>query len=267
MDEAGSTNALVAERARAGAEAGLVIVAEHQTSGRGRLDRTWEVPPRAALTFSMLVRPEVEPAAWPWIPLLTGYAVHAALDDRADGIGLKWPNDIVVETHDPAAGAGQASTLKLAGILVERVETPAGPAAVLGIGINVHQTPDELPIAEATSIEQLIEGVPDRTEILTTVLASLDTLLPLLEDTDALRRAYAGECVTLGKTVRVDVPAGEPLSGTAVDIDAGGRLVVQTAGGEVPVGAGDVVHVRLAGSVPGDLGPGVTGPDETDGQA
>lgn len=252
MDEAGSTNALVAERARAGAEAGLVIVAEHQTSGRGRLDRTWEVPPRAALTFSVLARPDVEPAAWPWIPLLTGYAVHAALDDRADGIGLKWPNDIVVETPD--------GPLKLAGILVERVETPTGPAAVLGIGINVHQAPDELPIADATSLEQLIEGIPDRTEVLSTVLASLDTLLPLLEDTDALRRAYAGECVTLGKTVRVDVPAGEPLSGTAVDIDAGGRLVVQTASGEVPVGAGDVVHVRLADSA--EAGPG-----DADGQA
>lgn len=237
MQEAGSTNALVAERARAGAEAGLVIVAEHQTSGRGRLDRSWEVPPRAALTFSVLVRPEIDPAAWPWLPLLTGYAVHAAIDDRADGIGLKWPNDIIVETVD--------GPLKLAGILVERVDTPTGPAAVLGVGINVHQTPEELPIELATSLEQLVEGVPDRTEVLATVLSSLDALLPLVEDTDALRRAYAGECVTLGKSVRVDVPAGEPLLGTAVDIDAGGRLIVDTATGEVPVGAGDVIHVRV----------------------
>lgn len=238
VEEAGSTNALLAARAREGADAGLVIVAEHQTSGRGRLDRSWEVPPRAALTFSLLVRPEVEPASWPWLPLLTGYAVHAALDDRADGIGLKWPNDIVVETVD--------GPLKLAGILVERVDTPSGPAAVLGVGINVHQAPEELPIEAATSLEQLVEGVPDRTEVLSTVLSSLDALLPLIEDTDALRRAYAGECVTIGKAVRVDVPAGEPLTGTAVDIDAGGRLVVDTGAGEVPVGAGDVIHVRAA---------------------
>lgn len=238
VDEAASTNALVAARAREGADAGLVIVAEHQTAGRGRLDRSWEVPPRAALTFSVLVRPSVEPASWPWLPLLTGYAVHAALDDRADGIGLKWPNDIVVD--DPRGPR------KLAGILVERVDTPTGPAAVLGIGINVHQAQSELPIEEATSLEQLVEGVPDRTEVLGTVLASLDALLPLIEDTDALRRAYAGECVTLGKAVRVDVPAGEPLTGTAVDIDAGGRLVVETASGEVPVGAGDVIHVRAS---------------------
>lgn len=238
MEEAGSTNALVVERARAGAAAGLVIVAEHQTAGRGRLDRSWEVPPRSAVTFSMLVRPDLPPADWPWLPLFTGYAVHAALADRADGIGLKWPNDLLVESPE--------GDRKLAGILVERVETPDGPAAVLGVGINVHQAPDELPIEAATSVDQIIEGTPDRTEVLAEVIASLEMLMPLLSDTDALRRAYAGECVTIGRQVRVEVPAGEPITGTAVDIDAGGRLVVQTATGEVPVGAGDVVHVRSA---------------------
>lgn len=236
MEEAGSTNALVVERARAGAAAGLVIVAEHQTAGRGRLDRSWEVPPRSAVTFSMLVRPDLPPADWPWLPLFTGYAVHAALADRADGIGLKWPNDLLVETPE--------GDRKLAGILVERVETPDGPAAVLGVGINVHQTPEELPIEAATSVGQIIEGIPDRTEVLAEVVASLEMLMPLLSDPAALRRAYAGECVTIGRQVRVDVPAGEPITGTAVDIDTGGRLVVQTADGEVPVGAGDVIHVR-----------------------
>jgi BirA family biotin operon repressor/biotin-[acetyl-CoA-carboxylase] ligase len=236
VEEAGSTNALVAERARQGADAGLVIVAEHQTAGRGRLDRSWEVPPRAALTFSVLVRPTVEPAAWPWLPLLTGYAVHAALADRADGIGLKWPNDLLVDSPK--------GPLKLGGILVERVETPTGPAAVLGIGINVHQTQAELPIPDAISLEQLVEGTPDRTELLGGILGSIEALMPLLEDTESLRRAYAGECLTLGKQVRVEVPAGEPVVGTAIDLDAGGRLVVQTATGDVPVGAGDVIHVR-----------------------
>ena len=84
VDEAGSTNALVAERARAGAATGLVVVAEHQTAGRGRLDRAWETPARAALTFSVLVRPAREPAAWPWLPLLTGVAVAEAAP-RATG--------------------------------------------------------------------------------------------------------------------------------------------------------------------------------------
>jgi len=236
VEEADSTNGLVAQRAREGAPDGLVIAAEHQIAGRGRLDRTWEVPPRAALTFSMLVRPQLPPTSWPWLPLLTGYAVHAALVDRVPGLSLKWPNDVVVQ--EPKGDR------KLAGILVERVETEAGPAAVLGVGINVSQHQSELPVPEATSLSLQVEGDPDRTEVLATVLGSLEALMPLLDDVESLRRAYAGECLTLGKEIRVEVPAGDPVIGTAVDIDAGGRLVVQTPTGEVAVGAGDVVHVR-----------------------
>lgn len=236
LEETPSTNAIAAERARTGGPAGLVVATEHQTQGRGRLDRVWEVPPRAALTFSVLVRPDAPAETWPWLPLLTGYAVHAALVDRVPDLGLKWPNDVLVSTID--------GDRKLAGILVERVETRDGPTAVLGIGINVSQTRDELPVPEATSLRLEVEGEPDRTEVLAGVLGSLDALVPLLEDTESLRRAYCGECVTLGKRVQVAVPSGDPVEGTAVDIDASGRLVVETAAGPVAVGAGDVVHVR-----------------------
>lgn len=242
VEETASTNLLVAQRAREGAPAGLVVVAESQTAGRGRLDRTWEVPPRAALTFSVLARPEAPAEVWPWLPLLTGYAVHAALVDRVPGLGLKWPNDLLVGDE-----TGTRSDRKIGGILVERVDTPTGPAAVLGIGINVSQEQAELPIAEATSLFLEVEGDPDRTEVLGQVLGSIEALMPLLDDVESLRRAYAGECVTLGKQVRADLPGGESVTGVAVDIDPGGRLVVETATGPVPVGAGDVVHVRSAG--------------------
>jgi BirA family biotin operon repressor/biotin-[acetyl-CoA-carboxylase] ligase len=236
VDLADSTNSLVTNQARAGAPHGLVIVAESQTAGRGRLDRTWETPPYAALTFSVLVRPDLPAEDWPWLPLLTGYAVHAALVDRVPGLGLKWPNDVLVPHPD--------GDRKLAGILVERVETDQGPAAVLGIGINVSQHRAELPVPEATSLYLEVEGEPDRTEVLAGVLGSLEALFPLLRDTESLRRAYCGECVTLGKDVEVRVPGGEPVTGIAVDIDATGRLVVETPTGDVPVAAGDVVHVR-----------------------
>jgi BirA family biotin operon repressor/biotin-[acetyl-CoA-carboxylase] ligase len=232
LAEAASTNAELAERARAGALEGAVVVAEHQTAGRGRLDRTWETPARSALTFSVLLRPNLPAASWPWIPLLTGYAVQAALADRLPDIGLKWPNDVLVEER------------KLGGILVERVDTPTGPAAIVGIGINVSQTLDELPVALATSLALELPQAPDRTEVLAQLLGSMDGLLPLLEDTTALRAAYADACTTLGREVRVDLPAGEVLTGTAVDIDDQGRLVVAGPAGEVAVGAGDVVHVR-----------------------
>ncbi len=232
LSEAPSTNAVLAERARAGALEGTVVVAEHQTAGRGRLDRSWETPARSALTFSVLLRPNLPASSWPWIPLLVGYAVQAALADRLPAIALKWPNDVLVEER------------KLGGILVERVETPHGPAAVVGIGIIVSQTLDELPVALATSLALELPQAPDRTDVLAQVLGSIDGLLPLLEDTVALRAAYADACSTLGRDVRVDLPAGEQLAGRAEGIDAEGRLVVAGPDGTVAVGAGDVVHVR-----------------------
>ena len=227
-----STNALVAERARAGEEAGLVVVTEHQTAGRGRLDRVWETPARAALTFSVLLRPDAPSHDWPWLPLLAGYAVQAALADRLPDIALKWPNDIMVEER------------KIAGILVERIDTPQGPAAVVGVGINVSQTLEELPVALATSVE-LETGEPvDRTGLLGQVLGSLHGLQGLLLDPEALRTAYADVCSTIGRVVDVHLPADEVRRGEALDVDARGALVVSSADATFTVGAGDVIHVR-----------------------
>jgi BirA family transcriptional regulator, biotin operon repressor / biotin---[acetyl-CoA-carboxylase] ligase len=234
-----STNAVVADRARAGEDEGLVVVTEHQTAGRGRLDRVWETPARTSLTFSALLRPEVPAQDWTWLPLLTGYAVQAALADRIPEIALKWPNDVLV---DAAEGVGR----KVCGILVERVETPDGPVAVVGIGINVDQTLDELPVALATSVS-LETGEPvERTGLLGQVLGSLHGLQGLLDDVESLRRAYADVCVTLGRTVDVHLPGGDVRRGEALDIDATGALVVGTDDGTFTVAAGDVVHVRPA---------------------
>ncbi len=225
-----STNAVVAQRARAGAPEWLVVATEHQTAGRGRLDRVWETPDRAALTFSVLLRPAAPGAEWPWLPLLAGLAVVGALREHGVATGLKWPNDVVVD------GA------KVAGILVERVDTPTGPAAVLGIGLNVSQSREELPVPTATSVLLATGTAPDRT-------ALLDSLLTALHGTYAawsagggaqVRSAYVEACVTIGQQVRVELPGGGTLTGVAGDVDTGGRLLV--AG--TPVAAGDVVHVR-----------------------
>jgi BirA family biotin operon repressor/biotin-[acetyl-CoA-carboxylase] ligase len=236
VDETASTNADVAERARGGEAAGLVIVAEHQTAGRGRLDRTWETPPRAALTFSLLLRPTVDPSHWPWLPLLTGLAVTAGVRRATglSGVGLKWPNDVLVDER------------KLAGILLERVETPDGPAAVVGIGINVSTTVDELPVPTATSLA-IVGADIERGALLAAVLGELPAVLEQWgESTDALRSAYTENCDTLGQVVDVSMPSGETISGRAVGIDEEGRLDVETDTGQVAVGAGDVIHVRSA---------------------
>jgi BirA family transcriptional regulator, biotin operon repressor / biotin---[acetyl-CoA-carboxylase] ligase len=235
LDAAPSTNAVVAERARAGAPHGSVVVAEHQTAGRGRLDRSWETPARAALTFSVLLRPRVPAAEWPWLPLLAGHALATALREAEVPAGLKWPNDVLVGER------------KIAGILMERIDAPDGPAAVLGIGLNVSTTAAELPVDTATSVALATGTSPDRTELLVRILGRLideyDAWQADEDRTPALRAAYRETCVTLGRQVRVELPGGEVRTGTARDVDAGGRLVVD----DLAVGAGDVVHVRAVG--------------------
>jgi len=232
--EAPSTNALVAERARQGAPEGLVVVADHQTAGRGRLDRTWETPAGTALTFSMLLRPTLPASEWPWLPLLTGLATAEALTAMGYAAGVKWPNDVLIGER------------KVAGILVERVDTPDGPAAVVGLGLNTGMTADELPVPTATSLslEPGPEGQPDRTDVLLGVLAAIRERYDAWQGGDDVATTYAAACVTVGREVRVDLPDGSAVEGTAIAVDASGRLVVQAAEGRHEVGAGDVVHVR-----------------------
>ena len=264
LAETGSTNSDLLAAARAGAAEGTVLAAEVQTAGRGRLDRRWICPPRAALSFSVLLRPDGVPAvARGWIPLLAGVAVAAGLRAQAGlDARLKWPNDVLV------GGA------KIAGILAEQ----AGDAIVLGIGINVTTRRDELPVPHATSVV-LAGAAPDREQLLVAVLGELETWYrrwvaavaagppvvagpvlagPVLAGTAAAGTALAGPggdpaglraeylrlSATVGQQVRVSMPGGKLVTGRAGDVDATGRLVVETASGPVPVSAGDVVHVR-----------------------
>jgi BirA family biotin operon repressor/biotin-[acetyl-CoA-carboxylase] ligase len=250
--ETGSTNADLAAAARAGAPEGSVLVAEAQTAGKGRQGRVWTAPPRSGLTFSMLLRPTVPAARQTWLPLLTGVAVAAALERvtaRADagdfgsaaaGSGplrpaLKWPNDVL------------AGDRKLGGILVER----SGDAVIVGVGLNVSLRPDELPIPSATSLVIERSAVTDRGMLLRAILREFERRHDGWRDAggdpdrSGLRTAYRSACGTLGREVRIELPDGRVLTGTATDVDGGGRLLVRTAdGGEEAFSAGDVVHVR-----------------------
>lgn len=223
-----STNAVVAERARAGEPAGLVVVAEHQTAGRGRLDRTWLSPPRAGLTFSVLLRPDLPQAQWPWVPLTAGVAVVSTLREHGEvDAVLKWPNDVLIGTR------------KVCGVLAE----VAGPdAVVVGVGLNVTTREDELPHDGATSLRLAGAATTDRDTLLRSVLRSLGRLLA---DQEEARRSYRELCSTLGLEVRVELPGRAPVEGTAMQVDDAGRLVVDGTA----YGAGDVVHVRAAPDV------------------
>jgi BirA family transcriptional regulator, biotin operon repressor / biotin---[acetyl-CoA-carboxylase] ligase len=238
----GSTNADLLAAARAGAAAGSVLVAEEQTAGRGRLDRSWQSQPGAGLTFSVLLRPTgVVPGSRGWLPLLTGVAVTGALAAHvAVEARLKWPNDVLADGPD--------GPRKLAGILAEQ----AGDAIVVGVGLNVSATRAELPPGQATSL--LLAGGEnlDRQAILTAVLGELAawylrwTGVPRPGDAAAsgLRAAYLRVCSTVGQQVRVELPGGGVLVGRAEDVDDAGRLLVSAGDGVHAVSAGDVVHVR-----------------------
>jgi BirA family biotin operon repressor/biotin-[acetyl-CoA-carboxylase] ligase len=259
--ETGSTNADVAEAARAGKEEGYVLVAEAQSAGRGRLGRTWTAPPRSGLFLSVLLRPnDVPPARWGWLPLLAGTAARTAVDAVSGvPVRLKWPNDlIVVEESDGSTDSSTDSSKetaygaarKLGGILVERVETPTGPAAVVGLGLNVSVRRDELPAAHATSL--VLEGAKaaDRDTVLRAVLREIErwytdwSVVGGDPMASGLASAYAASCATFGRRVRVELPGGAPVEGEAVGLDGDGRLLVRDAEGERAYGAGDVVHLR-----------------------
>jgi BirA family biotin operon repressor/biotin-[acetyl-CoA-carboxylase] ligase len=246
VTQTGSTNADLLAAARAGAPAGTVLVAETQTAGRGRLDRSWQSQPGAALTYSVLLRPaRVPPASRGWLPLLTGVAVASAIRTAAGvDASLKWPNDVLA-----ASGAPEHAG-KLAGILAEQ----AGDAIVVGIGLNVSASQDELPSGQATSL--WLEGAADigREDILVAMLRELEQWYlrwadgPAAGDPEAsgLRPAYLLACSTVGREVRVELPGGGTLAGRACDVDTVGRLLVEAADGMHAISAGDVVHVRPA---------------------
>jgi BirA family biotin operon repressor/biotin-[acetyl-CoA-carboxylase] ligase len=241
VDATGSTNALAA----ADPVPGRVVVTDHQTAGRGRLDRVWDTPAGVALTFSVVVDPGLPDEQWPWLPLLTGVAVAGAVR-RTSGLAvtLKWPNDVLVGDR------------KLAGILVERVATPGGPVAVVGVGVNAHQTVP--PVPGATSLA--IEGSPvDRSDLLVAALEELSRWLADWRGSEGgasgLRASYTVLCGTLGRDVRVELPGDRTVRGRAESVDRLGRLVVRTTTGEVlPMSAGDVVHLRAANPPEGVTG-------------
>ena len=236
--EAGSTNADLADRARGGEAAGAVLITEFQSAGRGRLGRTWTAPPGSSIAMSVLVRPhDVETSRWTWLPLLTGLAVVEALRRAAEAHAvLKWPNDVLVDGR------------KICGILAERVETPSGPACVIGIGLNVHLTDEELPVPTATSLAVLNPSrVLGRNPLIVTILRALEAIYSQWETDDddaAFALSYVKRCDTIGRQVRVTMAGDQVVEGVAEAIDRDGLLVVRTETGLRSIGAGDVVHLR-----------------------
>jgi BirA family biotin operon repressor/biotin-[acetyl-CoA-carboxylase] ligase len=240
----GSTNADVEELARQGAVEGTCIVADEQTAGRGRLDRTWVSPPGAGLWMSVLLRPGGSSAERPtWLPLVAGLAVTDALAEacgvRAE---LKWPNDIVAIA---AACGGSDGPRKLGGILSAVVPDAHDPAVVIGIGVNVDMRSADLPVSQATSV--LLEGGRvDRSMLLGCLLSALEARLEQWRAGDeAIGRDYRARCTTIGRRVSVELPHAAPISGIVTGIDDDGHLLVDNEGITASITAGDVIHATI----------------------
>lgn len=259
----GSTNADLLAAAAQGEPHGLVLVADHQDAGRGRLDRTWEAPPGASLLVSVLLRPALAPEELFLLATATGVAAVEACRQVA-GLtpGLKWPNDLVVVADDRLAGR------KLGGILAEAHTAPhrgeptgvgRGPtidAVVVGMGLNVNWPVDLPPELDgiAAALSHVVGHDVDREDLLVAWLQRLDHWLALVERRGPVRSDGRAELLeqarhlsaTLGRPVRVELPGGRRVEGDAVALTDAGHLVVapDDGGAVVEVTVGDIVHLR-----------------------
>ena len=250
LDHTGSTNDELVGRASTLPDFSVLMTTDQRT-GRGRLGRSWVAPRGTALAASVLLRPRL-PAGealglerYGWLPLIAGVAMARAVasivpsgDER---VGLKWPNDVQVD------GA------KISGLLGELL--PTGDGVVMGAGLNLTMTREQLPVPTATSLALTgtdlgVDALADAALAgwLTNLRELYDSFVRLGGDADAsgARDAVLDACTTLGQEVRVQLPGADDLLGIATDVDRAGRLVVRRSqdGHSVAVAAGDVTHVR-----------------------
>ncbi len=235
----GSTNADLLRAAAAepdGWPAPSVLASDHQTAGRGRLGRSWSAPAGTSLAVSVLLRPRLPAERLGWLSLAAGAAMTANLRELGVAASAKWPNDVLIGDR------------KVCGVLAQAL--PDGGGVVIGAGLNHAARPDDLPVPTATSLA--IEGGPQDPDLL--VSGWLRRLLALAADFEAaggdadagLRGEVLAVSGTVGRAVRVALPDGSALVGTAVDVDAEGRVVVDAGPmrGTAALPAGDVEHLR-----------------------
>ena len=217
VEETGSTNADLVAAGTAGGRDRSVLAADHQTAGRGRLDRRWEAPAGANLLVSLLLR-DVPARPHEITQRVALAAADAARATTGADVSLKWPNDLML------------GDLKLAGVLAQFGSSSAGPFVVVGIGVNVGWAPP--------GAARLGDGVSPG-ELLHAMLTAFDAL------PDDIAAVYRHRLGTIGQQVRVELPGDTSVVGRAIDVEPDGRLVVlDDCAISHRIDTGDVVHLR-----------------------
>jgi BirA family biotin operon repressor/biotin-[acetyl-CoA-carboxylase] ligase len=248
FEQLSSTNLEAITLGESGVEHGTVVIADHQTAGRGRLARTWYSPGGANVYCSLVLRANLPASRVPewlsWLPLITALAASEAVESVTSApVSLKWPNDLLM------------SGRKVGGVLCENIQASrSGPFQVIGIGINVNMAPEDFPSelrASATSLWTETHTVVDRNRLIAQLLLELEQCIEELagHGPQQLALAYQRRCSTIGKKVRASLAAGVELTGYAESISQDGSLRISTDSGThrnrtVELRAADIVHLR-----------------------
>jgi BirA family biotin operon repressor/biotin-[acetyl-CoA-carboxylase] ligase len=235
FQEIDSTNSHARRLAETGAPEGEVVIAEHQSDGRGRLGRSWVSPPFSNLYCSLVLRPALAPAHAPQITLMAAVALADTIASFvADRPAIKWPNDILIDGK------------KLAGILTESAcDAKRIEFVILGIGVNLNFPRERMPETirdRATSLMEVAGNTLSRELFLRRLIQDLDRCYGTLGDLGfaAIAPRWEAYFALRGRRVRVEM-VDETLSGTATGIDGDGALLLEAEDG--------VLHRVLAGDV------------------
>lgn len=250
---------------------GSILIADHQQAGRGRGGRDWQTPPQTALTFSLVLKFEQDSAVLPALPALIGLGALQAIRATAGlPAELKWPNDIVLPAPGEEPLPGWGIWRKVGGVLIEVLPgtagaiptasgpAAAGPTAVVGLGINVHQEAHELPVPHATSLRHAGARGVGRKLLLVALAQALLNISDQLSAaggdlaTSELLEQVASHSVLLGQALEVKLPGGKVLRGTGTGLGASGELLVTDATGDMhTISSADVELIRTLDAHPG----------------
>jgi BirA family biotin operon repressor/biotin-[acetyl-CoA-carboxylase] ligase len=221
-----STQDDLANKITAGdAKSGDVIVANYQSAGRGRLDRTFLAPPSTALLFSLYLHPQRSRDDWGFIPLLAGYSIADTLRKISADVSIKWPNDLLIDE------------LKVGGI----ISTAAGSGVIIGIGINVSSTVTELPVETATSLSLAGVDKLNRNFLLPLLLNAFEKDFTAWDKGESFLEKYSWLSATQGREITIVGPSESTIRSRAKSFDEQGRLLLEDG---QAVTVGDVVHLR-----------------------